>query len=253
MKAQRMIPFGIGMLLVGLVVAQASAANFSYSVQFTGSDTGTATLGPGQHLTFNVYANVLAAGADANISGYSFGIFGLNSVSAGNGNLQGTMAFAWASAWNNGQTGISQGTQQRIDSDGDFDWGGTDGNLGASGWIVLNYGNQGFKAGTQVLLGSGSFTVQDPNGYLGETTNLNVLIANRTIGSASSKLYDTFALNSGDPNTALVASQTSMAGNSSLLTVGTPILVTFVPEPVTIGLLIAGASGLLALRRRKTA
>jgi len=233
MKGKWLAILGVGILVIGLAT-QVQAANFGFDVELQ-SGQSSANMGAGQVFSFNVYANVLAAGADAATSGFNQGIFGLATAGA----LKGTLTFTLAPGLHaNGQSGTSDGTQRDLDADGDIDIGGTDGNINNSGWIWANNGSTAI-AGLHVLVGSGTFTATgDPTNL---TSALQVVLATKTIGSLASKNYDFFQLNG--------ASLTGMPGNSTNLTLGSPIAITGVPEPMTMAVLAMGGLGLL-LRRR---
>lgn len=193
----------------------------------TGGKTATIA-NVGDTVSLNIYAD--PQGADSNLTNEGFkSIFG--KLVSGNGGLLGNLSLSLTSAFSgaNSQAGLVQD----LDGDGDLDVGGTVTNTSAN-WVYARTDLSPVAPGDRFLIATATFTATSNLG----STSVNFL--NRLPGST----------NNGDGNWREDgAPKADLTFSGGSIVSGTPITISAVPEPTSLGLL--GLSAIAALRRRR--
>jgi hypothetical protein len=225
---------------VGLLVSSAGAAVVTVHLELAPGEDGRVSPQDG-----NVLVNVYATVTGVNGSTADDGIQELyGSLKSSNGGLQGNLGQFVGNAGLQA-TGYAAGTSQNLDTDTDMDLGSNNAQA-APGWIHLFAGAGattyvGADGQSQVLLGQAIFTLSDSAATLNETTLVNWNYRAMTGLGNKNQFYVKDGL------------LTSVAGADASLAVGSPLAITFVPEPATMAILGLGSLVSLFIRRKRSA
>jgi hypothetical protein len=233
MKARWMIGLGAVVVSVGLAVGVSTAAMLTFEVRLGAGETGQVTLADP---TVNVELWAVLQNTDGNPNNDGF--------ATGQGNIiSGSTLLGDFTSWSVGSsfqvTPWQNGNRVDLDADGDLDVGSTVASAD-SNWIFPNSGST-YITGTEVLLGSGVWTLTDLSPVVGEQTSLQFTKRDRP-GSLSASRIFYFKVDGNN---------FALFGRDATIASGSPALITFVPEPVTMLLLVGGGGVLVAMRRRR--
>jgi len=229
MKAQWITGLVAAIVAVGAFGSAGQAAVITYDVVVVGSaqvDAGDS------NVVFEVYADIQNDDSDNTNDGFMMGF--LNIVDTGS--LLGDLSFN-LDMWTK-YTGSSTGKVQDLDADGDNDLGSLDSNIPGDyvNPIALIFpGSVPMGGGDYVKLGWGTWHMTDASPAVGETTDMEIV-----------------PLVLSDPLPHRVKSDgndVSLDGSGPLVDT-TSFRITYVPEPMTLGLLAVGGLALLRRRRR---
>jgi hypothetical protein len=188
----------------------------------------------------NVWYNVYAYFAGTNGSYTDDGIATFQgSIKSSNGGLQGDLSFSLREPNFTQGTGIQQGTVQNLDSDTDLDIGSNTFTAQA-GCIYGGTGNVAMHTesdSNRILLGSGY-------SHTTGTTEGDTVVAWSFRPKTDGPAVQQFRLDG--TNNLYWGTETSLGTDPG-------VNVIFVPEPMTLALLAAGGTALLAFRRRRKA
>jgi hypothetical protein len=219
---------------------QDAAAGLNYDLRVNGGKVVFVT-NVGQTITLDLYAQVTGATGNGAAEGYQEG-FGSVLSSAG-GNITGSLSSSFVAPFN--APGAQAGLQQTLDADSDLDLGSnatahsTD-FFFARAASMQTTGGTAITDGTEFKIASFTFTVQTV-GSFGDLTpiSINFQVPNFSNGldiealwQQDGQVMDSNGLNGGVQPT-----------------VGAAVMVG-VPEPSALGLLLVGAAGAFARRRR---
>jgi len=233
--------FGIGSVavaVVALAVSVGSAAVMQFTIE-SYNDANTLS-GSDNVMHFRVYA--VPVGVTPADDGFVLTYLNVKSSRVAgdvNNPLLGNLSFSLDANWQG--TGFSNGTAVDLDGDGDLDVGGTDPNFAtgyvtpASIYLAQSIGQYGAK----VLVGDGTFTLTDGSAFAGKETVLEVSARVRAGTTSSAKVHK------------IIVDGVYGSYLGGDISSGPGVVVSFVPEPMTLALLAAGGTALLAFRKRR--
>ena len=259
-----------------VAITNEAPAGLIYDVRFAASQPAGVNVGGTKAVTVNTSAtgavvnlelwatitNPTTAGTQKSFStgqGSFVSSIGLG-LSKLHGNLRGGAAEATISTVNNtagyNGTGATSGFVQDLNADGDLDVGNLVNAAGGLGntWFVAvgpasfaQAGAGGAGADASFLIGTTTFTVTDNSLIAGDLASINFTPRVRTSGTAATTTNHRW----WEDGATLI----TVAGNSPLVSVGLPAIISVnaIPEPSTLalgGLLVAGFAGCQLRRRR---
>ena len=229
---------------VGFIVAQSEAAiELTIKVELAPGYSGVinpggSSLGDDGNVWYRVYAYF--AGMNGSYADDGIATF-QGSIRSSNGGLQGDLSFALREPNFTQGTGTQQGTVQNLDGDTDLDIGSNTATAQA-GYI---YGGTGSVAmhtesdSNHILVGSGYF--HTPTTW---TMEANTMIAWSFRPKSNAPGVQQYKLDGNNK---------FWRGTETMLGADPGVNIIFIPEPMTLALLAAGGTALLAFRRRRKA